>query len=121
MPNNFFKFWLPVYVWAAAIFILSSLSSFPAPVKSFLGIENIDCLLHAFEYAVLSYLIARAVGNSAEAKWKTHFRMFAIIFSIVYGITDELHQSFVPLRQASFLDLVFDGIGAVFGQMFFKS
>lgn len=38
----------------------------------------------------------------------------AIICVIAFGISDEIHQWFVPQRQADILDLVADTFGAAF-------
>jgi VanZ family protein len=51
---------------------------------------------------------------------QTHFRVFStnallssFLLTILYGVTDEFHQSFVPGRHASLLDLVADSFGAL--------
>jgi VanZ family protein len=41
--------------------------------------------------------------------------MFAVAFSAVYAVTDEIHQIFVPGRAAQFSDFVVDTSGAMFG------
>jgi len=37
------------------------------------------------------------------------------ILSLIYGITDEIHQSFVPMRDASVFDAFADGRGSFAG------
>jgi VanZ family protein len=37
----------------------------------------------------------------------------ALALSVTYGITDEIHQAFVPTRQPDFADLIRDTIGAL--------
>ena len=91
--------------------------TFPKAVQPLLSFANIA---HALEFAVLSFLLARAFKNSKNDVCKKYFRIFAIMCAIVYGISDELHQHFVPLRHPSFIDLVYDSIGALIGHMFFK-
>lgn len=117
MKKIFFLYWLPVIIWAGTIFFLSSTSSFPDEVRVFSKFSN---LIHMLEYAGLAFLIARALKQSPQKKLSNNFRILAIIFTILYGITDEIHQSFVPLRDPSLFDLVFDSIGAVVGQIFMK-
>ena len=41
--------------------------------------------------------------------------VFAIVASTLYGLSDELHQSFVPNRTSDIADLMADGIGACVG------
>ncbi|MBN2097271.1 MAG: VanZ family protein [Candidatus Omnitrophica bacterium] len=109
----FLKFWLPVYLYAGLIFIYSSLSSPPGLSYILYG----DKLLHLAEYAILGFLVARALKNSSAPQLRRHFRVYAILFSLVYGLSDEFHQHFVPGRQVEVLDLVADGLGAFFGQL----
>ena len=42
-----------------------------------------------------------------------------IVITSVYGIIDEIHQSFTPGRECSFFDWVADTLGAVFGSICF--
>ena len=119
MGNNsrhtyFLKFWLPVYLYAGLIFIYSSLSS-PPPLAP--PILYGDKLLHAFEYAILGYLIARAAKNSSSPVLRSHFRIFAVCIAVLYGLSDEFHQYFVPGREAEALDVLADGAGAFIGQL----
>jgi len=39
----------------------------------------------------------------------------AASLSILYGISDEIHQYFVPFRYSSVMDVVADGLGASLG------
>lgn len=114
--NNFLKFWLPVYVYAAIIFFFSSMSLPPMAPKGLYG----DKLLHLGEYAILGYLIARAARNSGNLKLSMHFRLFAICAALLYGLGDEFHQYFVPGREVDIFDVLADGIGATLGQMIFR-
>jgi VanZ family protein len=38
-----------------------------------------------------------------------------VLFVIMYGISDEIHQSFVPTRNPKFTDVLFDTIGGIIG------
>ncbi len=110
---HFIKFWLPVYGYAGLIFLHSSFSK-PAGVPPILfG----DKLLHIIEYAILGYLLARAGKNSSSLRLRVHFRVFAVSVALLYGLTDEFHQLFVPGRVVEGLDVVADTIGAFLGQM----
>lgn len=115
--THFLKFWFPVYVYAGLIFVYSSQSLISLAPPILHG----DKLLHVVEYAILSFLIARAAINSSSLKLKAHFRLLGIILAFVYGISDEFHQYFVPGRVADILDVCADGAGALFGQFFLRS
>ena len=43
--------------------------------------------------------------------------VWAALFSALYALTDEFHQTFVPGRECKISDLVIDGSGAVFGAL----
>lgn len=58
------------------------------------------------EYAILAMLLLRAAGRSLEG---------ALAVSLLYALSDELHQSFVPGRTARWADVGFDFVGAVLG------
>ncbi|MBN3038311.1 MAG: VanZ family protein [Candidatus Omnitrophica bacterium] len=114
--DQFLKFWLPVYTYAALIFVFSSFSPDLQPPV----ILHADKLLHLIEYAILGYLLARAAKNSSSLKLSAHFRVFAVCVAIIYGMSDEFHQYFVPGRGVESLDLVADGVGAFIGQLFLR-
>lgn len=44
--------------------------------------------------------------------------VLAIFLSILYGITDELHQQFVPTRSGQIRDLVIDSVAAMMAGVF---
>jgi VanZ family protein len=96
---------LPVAVWMALIFYLSSQPDLPHP-KS--GV--VDLLFssgaHLFMFGVLAVLWARALGERSGG-W-----LIALILTLLYALSDEFHQSFVPGRHADPLDLVCDALGA---------
>jgi VanZ family protein len=95
--------WLPVVVWAAVIFALSSIPSLNS------GLGGWDTVLrklaHFTEFAVLGALLLRAVGRELPA--------FAA--GVAYAISDEIHQHFVAGRQASPVDVTIDAVGVLLG------
>lgn len=91
------------------MFWLSSRSSFPG--DDF--IADYDKLLHAIEYGFLSMLCYRAFFRASRLSGQTVPAWIAgAVLAILYSLTDEFHQSFVPDRSADPLDLVADGVGA---------
>jgi VanZ family protein len=95
--------WLPVVAWAGLIFALSSIPDLGT------GLGGWDLVLrkaaHVAEYAILGALLTRAVVSPWAA--------FAL--GTLYALTDELHQHFVPGRQASVLDVLIDAAGVAVG------
>jgi len=47
--------------------------------------------------------------------------VFSVLFCFFYGMSDEWHQSFVPGRDADWLDLAADTMGAVIAMGFISS
>ena len=75
--------------------------------------DGIDYLFHFVEYSILGFLLFRSlasdelvVGNAVQ---------FSLLIGISFAILDEFHQSFVPGRHMSSIDMLFDSIGIVFG------
>jgi VanZ family protein len=97
--------WLPVLIWAAVIFTLSSIPSLST------GLGTWDTILrkaaHLAEYAVLGGLIYRALGREP----------LALAVGIAYAATDELHQYFVGGRHASPVDVAIDAVGVAVGML----
>jgi VanZ family protein len=81
-------------------------------------IKNVsDKILHAVEYGVLAALCYRAFRWAAGVSLSSYAVFLSIITASFYGFTDEVHQSFVPLREASVFDWMADTVGAFFAAM----
>jgi VanZ family protein len=95
--------WLPVVLWAALIFALSSIPSLGT------GLGTWDLVLrkcaHMTEYAVLAFLLARALGREVPA----------LAVGVLYAVSDEVHQAFVSGRHASPIDVAIDTVGLLLG------
>lgn len=74
---------------------------------------------HLTEYAILAILLWLAIKPQVENRLSAGQR-FGISFSVVflYAIADELHQTFVPTRRGSGIDVLFDSIGGLCGLAF---
>jgi VanZ family protein len=94
--------WLPIVVWAAVIFALSSIPSLGT------GLGTWDLLLrklaHITEYAVLAFLLRRAVATPV-----------AFAAAVLYAVSDEFHQTFVRGREGRPRDVLIDAVGIVLG------
>lgn len=104
--------WLAVAGWAAVIFSLSHQST---PLgQSAGGAESIGA--HLTLYAVLSALLCWALAGGVRlrpARWLLSAIVFAL--TVLYGVSDEVHQAFIAGRSASELDLALDALGALLG------
>ena len=102
-------YWLPSVLWMGMIFFLSSRASVrvsDTQAIQFLFFKT----LHVVEYAILYTLLFRALKNTYPAPlWQNRYNAF--LFAVVYGMTDELHQMFVPTREGAFRDVIIDTIG----------
>ena len=102
--------WGPAVAQMAAIFTASSLSELPSLPG---GLTNHTG--HFIGYALLGALLLRAL---AQASWTGVTRravVLAWVGSVAYGVTDELHQAFVPMRTPALDDLAADALGAAAG------
>lgn len=98
---------LPTVVYMAAIFVISSIPSPALPVPPVLD----DRTLHFAEYFGLGLLLmfSAAVFPASEA---ARFAGAAMV-GVLYGASDEWHQSFVSQRDSSWSDLGFDVAGVL--------
>ncbi len=101
--------WLPVMVWASVIFTFSSLPTIET-TKFYLWDFLLKKTAHIVEYGILSSLIYRALVNSKVDIKKSMW--IAVFVSILYGASDEFHQSFTPGRGPSVRDVMIDATGA---------
>lgn len=98
---------LPI-AWMAVIWGLSSLpSSGDGDIAGFVIPAVLQNGAHVFVYGALAAAWAYALGPDVMTPRR------AIMYCTAYGIVDELHQSFVPGRTSSVLDVLADVVGAV--------
>ncbi|MGE3077301.1 MAG: VanZ family protein [Dehalococcoidia bacterium] len=100
-----------VAVWAALIF---TVSSFPNPPGTSGG-EWKSQLAHTTEYAILAFLVLRALRHYFPAQPWPMVALATWVLCVCYGMSDEFHQSFVPNRDANWLDVGFDSLGSAIG------
>ncbi len=108
MPR-FLKYWLPLIVYCLAIFIQSS---FPSPVEE-PDVPFFDKYLHILGYALLGALFCRAYGSLRLGGKFWRAALLSFLSAGLYGISDEIHQYFVPGRSADVMDVAADFFGAV--------
>ena len=112
--EGWWRYWMPILAYACLIFYLSSLPHPEAYLPSFLKAVS-DKILHAVEYSLLGILCVRAFRHAGGGMITDHAVLWAIAISALYGVSDEIHQAFVPFRNSDVWDAVADTIGAAIG------
>ena len=102
-----------LWIWGPAIALMVAIfgvSSIPDLQVSPAGLS--DKTVHAVVYGLLGALVLRAVTRAEWAGVTLVAALAAALISGLYGVTDELHQGFVPGRETEALDMVADAVGA---------
>jgi VanZ family protein len=106
--------WGPVVAYCAFIFLLSAQSEFDiGPKVMWQLVFDFDKVMHAIEYGILAALLLRATRRAPVS----------LLSAALYGVSDEVHQYFVPGRSASPFDWLADltGAGIVCGLWYWKT
>jgi VanZ family protein len=134
--RHLLKSWLPLCIWMAVIFIASTDRGSPAHTSIFIDpflhwllpnasadtLDRVHLLIrklaHLAEYATLGLVLFRALDSTCRSvlrdqRWKIAGLAFGI--AALYAASDEFHQSFVPSRHASAVDVLIDTCGAMLG------
>jgi hypothetical protein len=101
---------VPAALYAALIY---GVSSIPASGVPPLGDDRI---LHFVEYFGFGICLAFAAAAWARERFTLSHAVVASIAGLAWAVSDEWHQSFVPGRDPSLSDLLFDGLGLVAAQ-----
>jgi len=115
-----FKYGLFAVIWMSLIWILSNQSVLNV------GLSGLwDVLFkksaHIFVYAVLGLLLVKLLlGYKSWNKEDNKFvfaglLLLAFFLGVLYAISDEIHQSFIPGRTSSVIDIGIDTVGLFFG------
>ena len=109
--KKLFLYWLPLIAHASLIYYLSSRQNFPveAPPWAFFA----DKVVHAGLFGFLTLLAIRAWKMDYPGKVSIKVLIIITICVSLYGITDEVHQIYVPNREPDVNDWVADTIGAM--------
>jgi VanZ family protein len=96
----------------ALIFVISS---FELEVPGIRHVPLRDKGIHFLEYAVLGWLCAAASSRTwpSASAWRT--AAFAVFISALWGLSDEIHQAFVPGRSSEVADVIADLFGSMAG------
>lgn len=120
--------WALLLAWMALIFRLSAtpdLKTVPLAQRFHLlpatiGVELTNLLelllrkaAHMAAFGVLALLAYHALARTFPARPRGRLLAAAFGLSLLYAISDEWHQTFVPTRQGSVRDVAIDTAGAV--------
>lgn len=143
MRKRFLYYWLPVILWAGVICYSSSYANpFSSPAVATVqsdvnaidipdvsvrpalpnhGVINLTGIvvgkevyrraLHVMIYVVLGFVLLRALMGYAVPKAVP----LTIIFGMMFALSDEIHQIYVPGRSFQYLDLAADFLGIIIG------
>lgn len=110
---NKLSYWIPAILYMTFIFCLSSRPA--AEIVKCLPIILGLKIVHMIEYGMLFYLIRFATIRTTSFKGWGIF-LFSLALTILYSLSDEFHQMFVPSRSASLVDVLANGVGAALVQ-----
>ena len=109
--KSFIFCWLPLILYCLLIYIQSANPS-PEELPTF---KFMDKLLHFVAYGVMGILFYRAYQTLRIRNQRQWLVVLSILSASLYGVSDEIHQYFVPARHAAFSDVIADILGAVCG------
>jgi VanZ family protein len=105
------RFWFPLVLYSVMIFCVSS---WPG-AHTYRRIFHYDKILHIIEYIPFGFFGGRALHKSFFPIRFKAVGLGVLVMALLYGLSDEWHQSFVPGRSASIYDVAADLIGALGG------
>lgn len=116
---------LLVIIWMILIFIMSSFNSTESSnqsnfivdiIANIFNTTNINILsliirklAHFTEYFILGILVYNLIHSYDKKIY------IGIIICVLYAISDEIHQLFVPGRSCQLLDILIDSMGSIAG------
>ncbi|MBU4202303.1 MAG: VanZ family protein [Candidatus Altiarchaeota archaeon] len=108
--------WTLTVCYMVLIFLISSspYMTQPSPLES----KEAPIVEHMIEYSILGFLL---LGSLSSKKMSDkELVILAISISILYGISDEIHQFFVPGRYCDVIDVLANSVGSFIGVMIAK-
>jgi hypothetical protein len=110
---SFLRRWGPALLLMGLIFVFSSIPSNEMPNFGSADL-TIKKLGHMAGYALLANAFLFGLGTD-----KPYSIWVALVLTVLYAFSDELHQLYVPGRNASLIDVGIDALGAVLGLLLF--
>ena len=101
---------MPLIFWLVLIFGLSARSTLVV-IEQEAAEKLFYKSAHMLAYAILAWLWWRAISPKRQITWSV--LLLAWLFAILYAVSDEVHQRFVPGRHGQLADVLFDAGGAL--------
>ena len=102
---------LPALLTAAVIFYVSSLEKIELPFEV---ISFNDLMFHAVAYFFFGLtLMLAAYPWNASLDYPMRAYIILSLIGVLYGLSDEIHQSFVPNRTCTISDFLADSFGVI--------
>ena len=101
---------VPLTLVMGTIFLLSHQPGESLPLPE---VVNLDKVLHCLAYALLGLAALFALPPAWRRQHPVKAGVGVVLFCLLYGLTDEVHQSFIPGRFPSGADLLADGFGGL--------
>lgn len=105
--------WLPVLVYVAVIFFVSSQPNLAPPIK----FEGSDKFWHLLEYAGLGFLLGRGLRGSNPNVSPLAIGLITIAIGMTIAASDEIYQRGIQGRDSSPIDFLADSAGLVLAQL----
>ncbi|MCD6561640.1 MAG: VanZ family protein [Deltaproteobacteria bacterium] len=116
-----YKYTLFAILCTCVIIFLSSIPDLSIMGNGSLSDQIISNLAHIPAYAVLTFLWVYSLTGTNLMKYHySKLILFVITAILLFAVSDEIHQSFVPGRTASLMDIGLDLAGILFGIGAFK-
>jgi VanZ family protein len=100
---------IPMAIVMGMIFYLSHQPGNFSCLPKFIGVDK---LLHVIAYGSLAATMLYGLDPMTKSSSTALTAVGVVFFCILYGISDEYHQSFIPGRSVSAWDVAADGLGA---------
>lgn len=114
--KGFIKYWLPVIIYAIIIFQFSALPGKDVPEL----FAYQDLVFHTLEYAILAFLVNRAIKAYYPGQTYRKRFLLTLFLCVIYALSDEIHQAFVPYRDPSLVDIVYDSLGICIANILYR-
>jgi len=108
---KFLRFWFPVFCYSGIIFTASTIPNLKTPLPD----TGFDKFVHVLEFMPFGFLLARALIQGEDKFNDKKIWILVSIASLLYGISDEWHQSFVIGRSCTMGDVIADTVGGILG------
>lgn len=132
---KFLKAWIPVMIWMVIIFYLShqpaqSSSELSTGITQIIidilnviasfsegNLPHVHFIIRKFAHLCAYLILAYLLMNAFNHYMKLSFRMICFVFFIcvIYAISDELHQLYIPGRSGEIRDVIIDTAGSFIG------